>query len=121
VPPDDGSYATPTQISRQAAARDLIELVGIATGWRLPPDRWTAVADALQEAETALAAGDPATVRAAAQRLEESGPGRVVRLGVPVPPPDQIRERLGRILHRTADPPTTPDAAQEKRDNRPAQ
>ena len=103
---------TPQEIVRRAAAAEAEEVLRRAATWRLPPERWPLVDDAVSAVAAALENGDPTALRAAAALLESTGPGRVTRLGEepPQPPPPPVRDRIVRIVHR--DPPAPPNLSE---------
>jgi hypothetical protein len=88
----DRPHAPPTLVTELT---DVLE-------WRLPQTGWTRVDEALDELARALPGGDRRQIEAAQDSLAFSGPIRLrTRLGddPAVPPPEEIRERVNRLIH----------------------
>lgn len=69
--------------------------------WELAQTRWDRLAETVDIAVTAEAAGDLNALRQATIQLELSGPVRVIRIGSPstMPPPRPLRERVADLIH----------------------
>lgn len=80
---------------------DAVEALRDARRWRLAPERWRPVADAVETMSTSLAAGDVAAFRAAVHDLELLGPVRAYGYGEtsPVAIPVEVDERAEEIVH----------------------
>lgn len=98
------------------AARLALELM--LTEWHLPPERWTEVAELLEELSTAVADGDATALNALTGELDEWSGDRVTRIQgtgdetpsdddkrVPLPP-DQV-EQVVALVH-ALDPDSPP-------------
>lgn len=81
---------------------DALDLLADALHWRLAEARWNQVDAIVQTLEEALAAEDVAQIHAATVELELIGPTRILRIGTVsrLPPPSQVRERIGRAEQR---------------------
>lgn len=90
-----------------------------ATLWRLSPARWELLAELLDAAAAACAAGDGAALDAASAGLEAAGAERVTRIGTPPgeparePAPPAVRERLNQLIHALSGPGADARAREE--------
>jgi hypothetical protein len=105
----------------EEAAADALTTVRLIPRWKLTPPAWTAVADALNEMDAALASGEVRQVRRASETLDALGPvtrlsaiPRSARAGQPhEPPPPGVLELVNTLIHPTggwaqADPASSP-------------
>jgi hypothetical protein len=69
--------------------------------WELTPDRWDLLAETIDAAAAAEAAGDLDALQQATLQLKLAGPVRHTRIGSAptVPPPPVVHERVTRLIH----------------------
>lgn len=86
-------------------------------GWQMAAEGWEIVELLVESMALALAAGDPAKVRAATINLELVGPVRVPRIGADgkTPPPERVRDRVNRLVHAHGEDKAKP---KDNRDSR---
>jgi hypothetical protein len=89
------------QPSEAEIRRDAVSVLENVLGWELAPARWDRLAETIDIAGAAEAAGDLNALREATIQLELSGPVWVIRIGSPstVPPPPPLRERVTDLIH----------------------
>ncbi|MFB7239818.1 CATRA system-associated protein [Streptomyces sp. NPDC056269] len=78
-------------------------------GWRLSPEGWEAVGQALDELAAAGGSPDTPAGQRAFAALLAAGPGRVLRAGAGaaapgLPAPPRIRERVNHLVHQLTTP-----------------
>jgi hypothetical protein len=97
------------------SAADTAQLLRTVAGWRLPPDKWPAVAAAID----ALLRAQPDTHRATLGGLEALAPLRIsTRVTNLSPAPAAVRERVDRYL-RTVEPDRQSTPRPKETDDRP--
>ncbi|MFB6655547.1 CATRA system-associated protein, partial [Streptomyces microflavus] len=100
--PDRALY--PRQIPSPVAA-----VLSGTLGWRLSPEGWEAVGQALDELAAAGGSADTPAGQRAFAALLAAGPGRVLRAGAGaaapgLPAPPRIRERVNHLVHQLTTP-----------------
>ncbi|WP_066366960.1 CATRA system-associated protein [Herbidospora mongoliensis] len=94
--------AVSVMIDRQKVRNQALAILRQIPDWELTPARWEIVAELLEVADVAVAAGDLDGLDATTVQLELVGPVRMTRLGATPsePPPPPVRDRLNILVHR---------------------
>lgn len=81
--------------------------------WHATEAEWVDIAEVVEAAVEAAATGDDVALRAATVALELASPLRITLVGEEReernPPPEQVRERVNRLVHELVDDPESTD------------
>lgn len=99
-----------------ALIADTIDVLSDIRAAQANDARWREIAEVLEIALDALAAGDAEQFREAAADLSDLGPTRVTRVGSPsrTAAPPTVRERIDRLVHALGAAPATNDGRPQR-------